>query len=163
MKEGKKKSTARKTSSSSASKRVVPKNQTPKMPAERSEPPKVKRIDVDEINKDFDDVETEDRRLIVFIAIAILVIVGTVIGLLVGCEKKENETKEPDKPGKTDVVVPEKPDEKGNKEDEDEGVFSSSCPFFSSLTSLDSSCTSLLFTSSSCAPAEDAPPNSFTV
>ena len=122
MKEGKKKTTARKTSSFSASKRVVPKNQTPKMPAERSEPPKVKRIDVDEINKDFDDVETEDRRLIVFIAIAILVIVGTVIGLLVGCEKKENETKEPDKPGKTDVVVPEKPDEKGNKEDEDEGV-----------------------------------------
>ncbi len=117
MKEGKKKTTARKkVSSSSASKRVVPKNQTPKMPEHRNEPPKVKKIDVEEINKDFDDGESEDKRLIVFIAIAILVIVGTIIGLLVGCEKKENNTPEPEKPN-TDVVVPEKPDEKGDEED----------------------------------------------
>ena len=93
MKEGKKTTAKRKVSSSASSKRVVPKNQTPKMPAHREEPPKVKKIDVEEINKDFDDVENEDRRLIVFIAIAILVIVGTVIGLLVGCEKKQNVEK----------------------------------------------------------------------
>ncbi len=117
MKEGKKTTAKRKVSSSASSKRVVPKNQTPKMPAHREEPPKVKKIDVEEINKDFDDVENEDRRLIVFIAIAILVIVGTVIGLLVGCEKKQNVEPEPEKPG-TDVIVPEKPDEKGNEEDE---------------------------------------------
>ena len=68
MKEGKKTTAKRKVSSSQASKRVVPKNQTPKMPAHREEPPKVKKIDIEEINKDFDDVETEDRRLIVFIS-----------------------------------------------------------------------------------------------
>lgn len=117
MKEGKKTTAKRKVSSASSSKRVVPKNQTPRMPAHREEPPKVKKVNVEEINKDFDDVENEDRRLIVFIAIAILVIVGTVIGLLVGCEKRNNDVPEPEKPG-TDVVVPEKPDEKGNKEDE---------------------------------------------
>ena len=88
MKEGKKTTAKRKVTSSS--KRVVPKNQTPKMPAKQQEPPKVKKIDVEDINKDFEDVENEDRRLIVFIAIAILVIVGTVIGLLVGCEKRNN-------------------------------------------------------------------------
>lgn len=117
MKEGKKNIAKRKVSSSASSKKVVPKNQTPKMPAKHEEPPKVKKIEVEEINKDFDDVENEDRRLIVFIAIAILVIVGTVIGLLVGCEKK-NKTPEPEKPG-TDVIVPEKPDK---KDDKDEGV-----------------------------------------
>ena len=105
MKEGKKKITAKKNMSSA--KKAAPKN----------EPPKVKKVDVEEINKDFEDVENEDRRLIVFIAIAILVIVGTVIGLLVGCEKKENNKPEPNKPN-TDVVVPEKPDEKGK----DDGV-----------------------------------------
>ena len=105
MKEGKKKITAKKNMSSA--KKAAPKN----------EPPKVKKVDVEEINKDFEDVENEDRRLIVFIAIAILVIVGTVIGLLVGCEKKENNKPEPNKPN-SDVVVPEKPDEKGK----DDGV-----------------------------------------
>ena len=117
MKGDRKTTAKRKVSSSAASKRVVPKNQTPRMPAHREEPPKVKKIDVEEINKDFDDVESEDRRLIVFIAIAILVIVGTVIGLLVGCERKEEVEPKPDDPG-TDVIVPEKPDEKGNEEEE---------------------------------------------
>ncbi len=46
MKEGKKTTAKRKVSSSASSKRVVPKNQTPKMPAHREEPPKVKKIDV---------------------------------------------------------------------------------------------------------------------
>lgn len=32
--------------------------------------------------------EENDKRVIVFVAIAILVIVGTIIGLLVGCEKE---------------------------------------------------------------------------
>ena len=105
MKEGKKKITAKKNMSSS------------KKSVQRQEPPKVKKVEVDEVNKDFEDVENEDRRLIVFIAIAILVIVGTIVGLLVGCEKRENEKPTPDKPN-TDVVVPEKPD----KKDENNGV-----------------------------------------
>ena len=58
MKEGKKKITAKKNMSSA--KKAAPKN----------EPPKVKKVDVEEINKDFEDVENEDRRLIVFIAVS---------------------------------------------------------------------------------------------
>ena len=57
--------------------------------------------------------EKEDNRLIVFIALAILVIVGTIIGLLVGCQKEEKE--EPKKP-QDDIVVPAKDEDK--KEDE---------------------------------------------
>lgn len=39
--------------------------------------------------------EENDKRVIVFVAIAILVIVGTIIGLLVGCEKKEEDPVKP--------------------------------------------------------------------
>ncbi len=52
-------------------------------------PPVVKEVKVSEpVNED------EDKKLIVVIAIAILIIIGTVIGLLVGCQKEEdkNET-----------------------------------------------------------------------
>ncbi len=56
--------------------------------------------------------EENDNRVIIFIAIAILVIIGTIIGLLVGCDKK-TEDKDPVKP-KDDIVVPD-----NNKKDED--------------------------------------------
>lgn len=48
--------------------------------------------------------DDSDNRVIIFVAIAILVIIGTIIGLLVGCEKKEDD-KDPSKP-KDNVVVP---------------------------------------------------------
>ena len=53
MKEGKKKTTAKRNMSST------------RKAAPRTEPPKVKKVDVNDINKDFEDVENEDRRLIV--------------------------------------------------------------------------------------------------
>ncbi|MGM9875392.1 MAG: hypothetical protein ACI32H_05675 [Bacilli bacterium] len=58
--------------------------------------------------------EENDNRVIIFIAIAILVIIGTIIGLLVGCDKKSEE-KDPVKP-KDDIVVPDKKEE-DKKED----------------------------------------------
>lgn len=68
------------------------------------------------VDADFKDVDDDgDKRLIVFIAAAVLVIVGTVIGLLVGLQnKKEEEPKKPD--DNTNIVIPQKPDE---KKDED--------------------------------------------
>ena len=68
---------------------------------------RVKDVDFTPIEENFLD-EKEDKRLIVFIALAILVIVGTIIGLLVGCQKKEQD--EPKKPA--DIVEPEKDDKK---------------------------------------------------
>lgn len=53
--------------------------------------------------------EENDKRVIIFVAIAILVIVGTIIGLLVGCEKKEDE--DPIKPN-DNTVTPDKEDKK---------------------------------------------------
>ena len=58
--------------------------------------------------------EENDNRVIIFIAIAILVIIGTIIGLLVGCDKKSEE-KDPVKP-KDDIVVPDTKEE-DKKED----------------------------------------------
>ena len=58
--------------------------------------------------------EENDNRVIIFIAIAILVIIGTIIGLLVGCDKKSEE-KDPVKP-KDDIVVPDMKEE-DKKED----------------------------------------------
>lgn len=57
--------------------------------------------------------EEDDNRVIIFVAIAILVIIGTIIGILVGCEKKED--KDPVKP-KDDIVVPSEE----NKDTEEE-------------------------------------------
>ena len=57
-----------------------------------------------------------DKRLIVFVAAAILIIVGTIIGFLVGCKKEE--TDEPKKPV-DDIVVPEKKDDKGKENDKE--------------------------------------------
>lgn len=48
--------------------------------------------------------EENDNRVIIFIAIAILVIIGTIIGLLVGCEKKEEE--DPVKKPQEDIIIP---------------------------------------------------------
>lgn len=77
-----------------------------------SQKPKVKDTkvvikEVEEIEENFLDDE-DDNRLIIFIAIAILVIVATVICLIVGCEKKE--INEPEKP-QDDVIVPIKVDD----------------------------------------------------
>lgn len=58
--------------------------------------------------------EENDNRVIIFIAIAILVIIGTIIGLLVGCDKK-TEDKDPVKP-KDDIVVPDKKEEDKKEE-----------------------------------------------
>lgn len=61
--------------------------------------------------------DDSDNRVIIFVAIAILVIIGTIIGLLVGCEKKEDD-KDPSKP-KDNVVVPV--DDDKIKEDDKKG------------------------------------------
>lgn len=62
--------------------------------------PAVKVVKIEDNFLDDDN----DNRVIIFVAIAILVIIGTIIGLLVGCEKKEDD-KDPSKP-KDNVVVP---------------------------------------------------------
>ena len=72
--------------------------------------PAVKVVKVEENFLDDDS----DNRVIIFVAIAILVIIGTIIGLLVGCEKKEDD-KDPSKP-KDDIVVPV--DDDKTKEDD---------------------------------------------
>ena len=70
----------------------------PKTHAEHKEPV-VKEVKVSEPVK-----EDDDKGLIVVIAIAILIIIGTVIGLLVGCQKEaDNET---EKNETDDIVVP---------------------------------------------------------
>lgn len=56
--------------------------------------------------------EESDKRVIIFVAIAILVIVGTIIGLLVGCEKKEDD---PVKPNDNKVT----PNKENDKKDEE--------------------------------------------
>ena len=89
-----------KTTRTSAKRKV---NSSAKKPAN-----KVKDVEFKQVNDDFMD-EKEDNRLIVFIALAILVIVGTIIGLLVGCQKEEKE--EPKKP-QDDIVVPTKEEDK---------------------------------------------------
>ena len=76
--------------------------------------PAVKVVKIDD--KFIED--ENDNRVIIFVAIAILVIIGTIIGLLVGCDKKEEE-KEPTKP-KDNVVVPvedDKTDDNDKKEE----------------------------------------------
>ena len=73
----------------------------------------VKEAKVVNVDNDFVDDEN-DQKLIVVIAIALLVIIATVIGLLVGCEK--NEPEEPEEP-KDDIVVPvEKEDDEKEEE-----------------------------------------------
>ena len=82
-------------------------------PSTHTTKPKVREVKAKPVDKDFVDVdEGTDNRLIVFVAIAILVILATIIGLLVGCEK--NKEPEPEKPI-DEIVVPE-------KEDKDNGV-----------------------------------------
>jgi len=62
--------------------------------------PVVKEVKVSEpVNED------EDKKLIVVIAVAILIIIGTVIGLLVGCQKEENENKTDD--NETKIIEPD--------------------------------------------------------
>lgn len=78
-----------------------------------SNKPKVNKVKETKKDESFvEDVEGTDNRLIVFIAIAILVIVGTIIALVVGCEKQKEP--EPEKPT-DDIVIPVKPDEEDNK------------------------------------------------
>lgn len=72
--------------------------------------PAVKVVKIEDNFLDDDN----DNRVIIFVAIAILVIIGTIIGLLVGCEKKEDD-KDPSKP-KDNVVVPV--DDDKTKEDD---------------------------------------------
>lgn len=59
--------------------------------------------------------EDSDKRVIIFVAIAILVIVGTIIGLLVGCEKKEED--DPVKPNNNKTTTPVKRED--DKKDKD--------------------------------------------
>ena len=87
----------KKTKKSTASKKNV---------AKKDEAPVIKKI----IPETIDDLKIEDKyegesdnKAIIFIAVAILIVVGTIVGLIVGCEKKE-ET--PEKPN-DEVVVPE--------------------------------------------------------
>ena len=69
------------------------------------------------VKKTDDFVEDDgDKRLIVFVAVAVLVIIGTIIGLLVGCQKKEEQTT--DEP-KKDTVVPVEKDEDEEKDEEE--------------------------------------------
>ena len=103
MKEGKTKTTTKKKTNN-------------KRPSNTKNTNKVKDVEFTPVEENFLDENEEDKRLVVFIAIAILIIVGTVIGLLVGCQKEEN--KEPDKPADEDIVIPSDPveEDKDNKE-----------------------------------------------
>ena len=78
------------------------KKKTSGRPKNNSEPV-VREVKVSDVAEN-----DEDKKLIVVIAIAILIIIGTVIGLLVGCQKEEtndtNETNETE--NKTDIIVP---------------------------------------------------------
>ena len=76
--------------------------------------PAVKVVKIDD--KFIED--ENDNRVIIFVAVAILVIIGTIIGLLVGCDKKEEE-KEPTKP-KDNVVVPVEDDKTDNNDKKEE-------------------------------------------
>ena len=86
------------------------KKKTPGRPKTHSEAkaPVVKEVKVEEVAH-----EDEDKSLIVLIAIAILIIIGTVIGLLVGCQKEEqtNETPEENKTDVIEIPVTDKTDE----------------------------------------------------
>lgn len=84
--------------------------QTPKKTESKKETPK-KKENI-EIEENFLD-EEDDKRVIIFIAIALLVIIGTIIGLLVGCEK---EIQEEEKPNNQDVVIPVEEDKKEETE-----------------------------------------------
>lgn len=64
---------------------------------------RVKEIKVTETN-DYETNDEDDKKLVVIIAIAILIIMATIIGLLVGCEKKEKNL--PAEPDKDNTIVP---------------------------------------------------------
>ena len=68
-----------------------------------------------DVKDNFMEEEDNDKRVIIFVAIAILVIVGTIIGLLVGCEKKEED--DPVKPDNNKTTTPVKRED--DKKDED--------------------------------------------
>lgn len=104
----------KKTKKSTASKKNV---------AKKDEAPVIKKI----IPETIDDLKIEDKyegesdnKAIIFIAVAILIVVGTIVGLIVGCEKKE-ET--PEKPN-DEVVVPEDKDDDVSEQEEEEDVVS---------------------------------------
>lgn len=65
----------------------------------------MKDIKKDKIEIDDDYIEDDDRRVIVFVALALLIIIATVIGLLVSHQKNEinKDVKEPHR----DYIVPE--------------------------------------------------------
>lgn len=65
----------------------------------------MKDVKKDKIEIDDDYIEDDDRRVIVFVALALLIIVATVIGLLVSHQKNEinKDVKEPHR----DYIVPE--------------------------------------------------------
>lgn len=75
----------------------------------------VKITKVSPVYEDNSKKENDDKKLIIFIAIAILVIVGTVIGLLVGCQRTEKEPEKPD----DDIVVPVTDDDNKKEEKKD--------------------------------------------
>ncbi len=96
---------------------MTEKKKTSGRPKTRNEEkaPVVKEVKVEEVAK-----EDEDKGLIVLIAIAILIIIGTVIGLLVGCQKEEkNETIDENT---TDVIEVPITDNKTDDEEEDNDV-----------------------------------------
>lgn len=68
-----------------------------------------------DVKDNFMEEEDNDKRVIIFVAIAILVIVGTIIGLLVGCEKKEED--DPVKPDNNKTTTSVKRED--DKKDED--------------------------------------------
>lgn len=65
----------------------------------------MKDVKKDKIEIDEDFIEDDDRRVIVFVALALLIIIATVIGLLVSHQKSEtnNDVKEPQR----DYITPE--------------------------------------------------------
>ena len=93
---------------------------------------KVKDVEFTPVDDNFLDDDKGDKRLIVFIALAILVIVGTLIGLLVGCQKEEKE--EPKKPDDK-VVVPEKDEEKENEKEDKKYTYEKPLPVVRKVTS----------------------------
>ncbi len=95
-----------------------------KRPAAKKKPTTSKRpatksavketVDFSDLEK---DTEGEDNKLVVVIALAVLIIVATIIGLLVGCQKQEEEdVNETTNTTSGDIIIPAK-DETNTEEE----------------------------------------------
>lgn len=92
-----------------------PQNKRPHYEA-KEEAPVVRKIENVKPAEDND----EDKKLIVLIAIAVLVIIGTVIGLVVGCQREEENGTDENNTNITNTTKPDKKDEITTNDDADD-------------------------------------------